>query len=63
MTALPCGCDHDLEDCLCGCEYCQIEDSYVCFEKGCCGGYYCPHRESQCDCDKSKGEVCEKCED
>jgi hypothetical protein len=43
VTELPCGRDHDLEDCICGCDFCEIEDSHVCYEEGCRGGFFCPH--------------------
>lgn len=45
MAELPCGCDHAWEDCLCGCEYCQEEDSNNCMVEGCPGGYFCTHKD------------------
>lgn len=29
------GCDHLLEDCLCGCESCQMQDSGICWDETC----------------------------
>lgn len=31
------GCDHNWEDCLCGCDECQMESSGMCWREYCLG--------------------------
>lgn len=31
------GCDHAWEDCLCGCEECQMQDAGICWDENCLG--------------------------
>jgi hypothetical protein len=45
------GCDHSLEDCLCGCQECQDEDSGICTDIMCDGscGLDHPGMEEEAD--------------